>query len=289
MTTVTTAQTADRPDRRSAVSEAGKPFRQRLLDAFGDSIADDGYRATTVADIVRRARTSRRTFYEHFADKEACFIALLTDANADMIRRVRAAVDPKTPADIQIKQAVTAWIDAAESRPALMLSWIRDSPALGTRARRLQRDMQEGFVDLLTELTDTEELRAIGVQPVSRPVAIVLLGGLRELIAVTVEDGGRVCDITETAVQSATALLNAPGAPPPELRSQGVEFPGWFFLGVALRGWFFPGVAFPWVAFPWGGVSLGWFFPRGDQSPRGAEGPPHPTFPDIEAEDKKSR
>jgi AcrR family transcriptional regulator len=37
-------------------------FRQRLLDALEASIASDGYPRTTVADIVRRARTSRRTF-----------------------------------------------------------------------------------------------------------------------------------------------------------------------------------------------------------------------------------
>ncbi|MFL6125957.1 helix-turn-helix domain-containing protein [Actinophytocola sp.] len=53
-----------------------------------------GYRSTTVADIVRRARTSRRTFYEHFAGKEECFVALLTDANDAMIRSITAAVDP---------------------------------------------------------------------------------------------------------------------------------------------------------------------------------------------------
>jgi AcrR family transcriptional regulator len=45
-------------------------------------IAQDGYPRTTVADIVRRARTSRRTFYQHFDSREGCFVALLTEANA---------------------------------------------------------------------------------------------------------------------------------------------------------------------------------------------------------------
>jgi AcrR family transcriptional regulator len=203
---VTTTHTR-REDGRSAAPGNGNAYRQRLLDALAESIAADGYRGTTVADIVRRARTSRRTFYEHFADKEACFIALLTDANADVIRRVSAAVDPKSPADAQVRQAITEWIACAESRPALTLSWIRDSPALGAEARRLQRDMLAGFVVMLQELTDTAELRVAGISRASRQVAIVLLGGLRELIATTVEDGGRVSDITETAVQASIALL----------------------------------------------------------------------------------
>ena len=195
--------------RSEAVPVPGGPdvFRRRLLDGLAASIAEDGYRNTTVADIVRRARTSRRTFYEHFADKEACFIALLTDANAAMIRRISAAVDPKASWDTQIRQAITAWIACAESEPAIVLSWIRDMPTLGAEASRLQRDMMEAFVTMIQTLSGTRELRAAGVGPVPRQQAIVLLGGLRELIAVTVEDGGLVSDITEAAVHASIALL----------------------------------------------------------------------------------
>ena len=182
-------------------------FRRRLLDGLAASIAEDGYRNTTDADLERRARTSRRTFYEHFADKEACFIALLTDANETMIRQISAAVDPKASWDTQIRQAITAWIACAESEPAITLSWIRDTPTLGTEARPLQRDTTEAFVTMIQTLSDTRELRAAGVGTVPRQQAIVLLGGLRELIAVTVEDGGRVSDITEAAVHATIALL----------------------------------------------------------------------------------
>jgi AcrR family transcriptional regulator len=209
---VTTAQTEPQTGPRTA-PEGENSFRQRLLDALAESIADKGYRGTTVADVVRLARTSRRTFYEHFADKEACFSALLTQANKDVIARISAAVDPRAPADTQIRQAITTWVACSDARPALTLSWIRDSPALGADARHLQRKLQEGFVTLLQELTDTAELRAVGVEPVSREIAIVLLGGLRDLIATTVEDGGRMADITEVAVQAATALLGPPSPP----------------------------------------------------------------------------
>ena len=191
MTTVTTVTTV----------------RERLLDGLTASIVEDGYRGTTVADIVRRARTSRRTFYEHFADKEACFVALLTDANAEMIRAISAAVDERAPWTDQIRQAVEAWIAWAESRPALTLSWIRDVPSLGTAARRLQRDTMERLVTMIRTLCDTEPWRAVRTTPVSRPLAVMLLGGLRELTASTVEDGGRVSDLTELAVQACTALL----------------------------------------------------------------------------------
>jgi AcrR family transcriptional regulator len=193
VTTVTTADT--------------RRFRQRLLDGLAASITANGFRETTVADIVRRARTSRRTFYEHFSGKEECFVALLADANRDMIRRISAAVDPRLPWASQVRQAIEAWIACAESEPAITLSWIRDVPALGAPARELQREAMEGFIAMTQRLSDTGEFRAAGISPPSRPLAIMLLGGLRELIATTVEDGGRAVDVTEVAVRASIALL----------------------------------------------------------------------------------
>ncbi len=189
------------------VPSAGDGFRQRLLAALADALAEDGYRTTTVADIVRRARTSRRTFYEHFSGKEACYLALLAAANDHTIRRISAAVDPAAPWETQIRQAVAAWIASAESTPAVTVSWIRDLPSLGAAARELQREAMDAFVVMIQRLCDTDELRAAGVRPVTRPQAIILLGGLRELLAATVEDGGRIADISEAAVDATIALL----------------------------------------------------------------------------------
>jgi AcrR family transcriptional regulator len=198
--------TAAETGQRRADEDKGN-FRQRLLDALEASIAEDGYPRTTVADIVRRARTSRRTFYEYFDSREACFVALLTDANADQVRQIAAAVDPQAPWRNQVRQAIEAWISSGESRSALMLSWIRDAPSLGAAARRLQRDGTENFIELVQALADSDAFRAAGIGPVSRQRIIMLLGGLRELAAITVEEGGRASDITEEAVDASTALL----------------------------------------------------------------------------------
>ena len=198
--------TAAETGQRRADEDKGN-FPQRLLDALEASIAEDGYPRTTVADIVRRARTSRRTFYEYFDSREACFVALLTDANADQVRQIAAAVDPQAPWRNQVRQAIEAWISSGESRSSLMLSWIRDVPSLGAAARRLQRDGTENFIELVQALADSDAFSAAGIGPVSRQRIIMLLGGLRELAAITVEEGGRASDITEEAVDASIALL----------------------------------------------------------------------------------
>jgi AcrR family transcriptional regulator len=200
---VTATETAGHP----RVDEDKSNFRQRLLDALEEGIAEDGYPRTTVADIVRRARTSRRTFYEHFDSREACFVALLTEANAEQVRQISAAVDANAPWKSQVRQAIEAWISSGESRSSLMLSWIRDVPSLGDAARGLQRDAMENFIDMVRALADTGEFRAARVGPFSRQRIIMLLGGLQELTAITVEEGGRMSDVTDEAVDASIALL----------------------------------------------------------------------------------
>ncbi|TDO15125.1 TetR family transcriptional regulator [Mycobacterium sp. BK086] len=207
MKSVETAESTASPAARPAPNS-----RQRLIDALADSITDIGYSATTVADIVRRARTSRRTFYENFTDREACLVALLADTNRRAVGTISAAVDPALPWEAQIRQAVQAWVANAESQPAVMLSWIRDVPALGMAARELQREVTESFITMVRTLSDTEELRAAGIPMVSRQRALMLIGGLRELTAVTVESGGRMSDVTDEAVDAAIALLGPPRA-----------------------------------------------------------------------------
>jgi AcrR family transcriptional regulator len=186
---------------------AAGDFRIRLLAALEASIAEDGYAKTTIADIVRRARTSRRTFYEHFSGKDECFMALLAEANAEQVESIAAAVDPTAPWEQQARQAIEAWIAAAESRPDLTLSWIRDGPSLGAAGRELTRQSMEHFVDMVTGLVDSAQFRSAGIGPVSRQRIIMLLGGLRELTAITVENGGTMSDVSEEAVDATIALV----------------------------------------------------------------------------------
>src|SRR5262249_52961093 len=58
-----------------AATRTAADLRRDLADGLAAAITDKGYAATTIADIVARARVSKRTFYEHFADKEACLLA----------------------------------------------------------------------------------------------------------------------------------------------------------------------------------------------------------------------
>jgi AcrR family transcriptional regulator len=191
-------------------AEATDPFRDRLLDGLATSIGERGYRDTTVADIVRRARTSKRTFYEEFASKEECLIELLRRNNEDLIANIRAAVDPDADWHDQIRQSVHAYVDHIESRPAITLTWIREAPALGAAAQPLHRQAMEHLTDMLIDLSDSPGFRRAQLPPISRPLALILLGGLRELTALFVEDGRDVRGIIEPAITASIAIVGTP-------------------------------------------------------------------------------
>src|SRR3954451_4843452 len=68
--------------------------RGRMVGAMADAVAAKGYAATTVADGVARAVVSRKTFYEHFRDKEECFLAAF-DTGVDLLLDTIVAAHPE--------------------------------------------------------------------------------------------------------------------------------------------------------------------------------------------------
>ncbi|MEO3759861.1 TetR/AcrR family transcriptional regulator [Mycobacterium sp. B14F4] len=191
----------------AASADADEVFRDRLLDGLSASVNERGYRDTTVADIVRHARTSKRTFYEQFASKEECLIELLRRNNDNLIANIRGAVDPDGDWQEQIRNAVTAYVDHIAARPAITLTWIREAPALGAVARPLHRLAMDNLTDMLVDLSASPGFARAQLPPVTRPLALILLGGLRELTALFVEDGRDVRGVIEPAVTASKAML----------------------------------------------------------------------------------
>src|ERR1700733_539618 len=183
------------------------PFRLRLLDGLATSIGERGYRASTVADVVRHARTSKRTFYDQFASREECFLELLATDIEKLGESLDDAVDPDADWHRQIRQAVEAYVAYIQSRPAITLSWIRELPSLGAVARPVHRRGLQLLSTLLIDLSANPGFRRADLPQLTAALAVILLGGLRELTALAVEDGRPVRDIVEPAVDASIALL----------------------------------------------------------------------------------
>jgi AcrR family transcriptional regulator len=116
--------------------EVGQRQRERLLRAIVSCTSERGYADTTIADVVRVARTSRSAFYEHFADKEDCFLAAYAQMTAAFIA-----------ASLQAAAAVEGWQDKLDAgivtyfrfmaeHPAVAISTVVEIHGAGRRALR---------------------------------------------------------------------------------------------------------------------------------------------------------
>jgi AcrR family transcriptional regulator len=193
---------------QDAASERVDP-RERLIAAMASSIRERGFRETTVADVVRIARTSRRTFYEHFEDREACFLALFDATNDAMMDGIAAAVNPEAPLEVQVDSALDAYIDHVTAQPALYRSFVRELPGLGRPGADRQLAVIERFAELLVELVESgrREQPEIGARPLTLDTAIMIVGGLRELAVISLQRGRDVRDLRATAGTTVKAIL----------------------------------------------------------------------------------
>ena len=76
---------------RLSDKEVATDQRRRLTDAMIALAGEKGYAATTVAEVIAKAQVSRKTFYEHFADRKDLLLAAFDTASSAAFEEVRQA------------------------------------------------------------------------------------------------------------------------------------------------------------------------------------------------------
>jgi AcrR family transcriptional regulator len=197
---------------RASPPDAGSEpagHRERLIAAMAASIVEKGYRDTTVADVVRIARTSRRNFYEHFDDRDACFLALFDATNDAMMEQIAAAVHPDQRLNEQVDNAVDAYIENVIEQPVLYSSFVRELPGLGQAGAERGLATLERFAEMLIGLVDAarREQPQIGARALTMDTAIIVIGGLRELAVISLQRGRDMRELRASVGETIKAIL----------------------------------------------------------------------------------
>jgi AcrR family transcriptional regulator len=111
--------------------------RERLLRAVIAAVAEAGYAAVTVADIVRRAKVSRAAFYVHFRGKEDCFLAATREGSQLMVGQVitaARAVPDGAPDEDMLRAGCRAFLKFLADEPAFARVFYIDMPGAGPAA-----------------------------------------------------------------------------------------------------------------------------------------------------------
>jgi AcrR family transcriptional regulator len=103
--------------------------------AIADSVAADGYAATSVADIIALADVSRRTFCEHFEDKEACFLAAYDSGVEAISEATLNAIDGLESWEEILDSVLSTWLEFLQADLALTRADMIEFWAVGDSAR----------------------------------------------------------------------------------------------------------------------------------------------------------
>ncbi len=93
--------------------------RSRMLAAAVEAVEDVGYARMTVAQVISRARVSRKTFYDVFTDREDCFLAAFEQA-----------LETARTIAVEAYEHESCWRDGIRAALARLLVFMDEEPGL---------------------------------------------------------------------------------------------------------------------------------------------------------------
>ncbi len=160
--------------------------RTRLLQGMGRAVAAKGLARTTIADVVKEAGMSKRSFYEHFPNKEACFLALYAAASGAALRTLKDAVLPDHPWEHQLDRALDAYFTHLASGHLLLKALFVDIHLLGPSGAVVRRGVLDALAQFMCDTVNGRRCEARG-KPISNDLALAAIGGINEWIVRSIE------------------------------------------------------------------------------------------------------
>ncbi len=190
--------------------------RTRLLEAVGRAVAEKGYGAATIDDIVRGAGVSKKTFYEHFQDKLECFLAAYEAASDELYEHVRAAQDAVPGGGRAPSAGDNAWLERTHAGIHAYLRWLAAEPALarvflieiaaaGPEALARRERLRDRYAERMRELQDP----SIGVPD---EIFHAVVAGADDLVVRRLRDGSDLLELEPILLRLQVAQLAGPKA-----------------------------------------------------------------------------
>lgn len=213
--TRTRAEERDRAARYAVLASQ----RGRIIEGAAEAAAEKGYSATTLGDIVSRARVSRTTFYEHFANKDQCLVAAIELAAMALNAEIAHAVEHAGPDDPEaaIEAMITAYCHATVSEPEFAQVFFCEAPAAGEHARAARDAGMDSVIAQIRQQHNRLRSANPDLLPVSHTQLEMLIDGIAEHTR-RLLDRGEIADLAAHAPEFAEACRRVLGLRPPARR-----------------------------------------------------------------------
>jgi AcrR family transcriptional regulator len=190
--------------------------RARLLDAVAHAVAQKGYVATTVADVIAIAGVSRRTFYEQFPNIEDCFMAAYVEGMQSLLGAIREAMRnvPEDDWRERTRVALQAYLQALASRPEAARAFSVEALGAGRQGLDQRAWVLSQWVAQWQALWALRQRNEPGLPTIADEPLLALTGGIEELVRECLRRRGaeHLPDLAPAATQLALAVLQGHGA-----------------------------------------------------------------------------
>jgi AcrR family transcriptional regulator len=194
-----------------APDEVLRDQRERLLAAVPGVVAEHGYEAMSVADIVKAAAVSRNAFYKNFGDKQECF-ATAHDAGHERLFEVLVQpCDPDATIEERVERSLAAGLDAVASEPDVARLLFVEAPSAGEEIALRYHEWLQRYGTLLRSAAPDLPPQALPAPEVEG----VIVGGIASRVASEILHGraAKLRDLTAPLVEYVLAFyrLGEPG------------------------------------------------------------------------------
>jgi AcrR family transcriptional regulator len=128
------------------------------MDALAELTAEQGYEATKISDIVKRAGVARKTLYDNFEGKEEVFLAAFDAARDEVLRRVEeGGADVDGDWRERLEGGLAAFLGFVAEKPALARMCMIEALSATPETTRRYEDALETFVELTRQALPRDE------------------------------------------------------------------------------------------------------------------------------------
>jgi AcrR family transcriptional regulator len=132
--------------------------QRRIMDALAELTAEQGYEATKISDIVKRAGVARKTLYDNFEGKEEVFLAAFDAARDEVLRRVEeAGADRDEDWQDRVEAGLAAFLGFVAEQPTLARMCMIEALSATPATTKRYEDSLEAFVELTRQTLPRDE------------------------------------------------------------------------------------------------------------------------------------
>jgi AcrR family transcriptional regulator len=191
--------------------------RAKICEAMARVVAERGYAAATIGDVSAAARISRRTFYEHFEDKESCFLETYRIGCENGIAQIDDALHALDRPDwrTRLRVSLETYVSVLAAEPHFARVLLIEVLGAGPRALAMREQVLANYVAHYRGLRERARAEEPDLPSVPDEFLRALVGGIAELVQQCLlesppsEIPDRLRGLTDTLVSFAEAVLTA--------------------------------------------------------------------------------